>query len=315
MDVMQQVQHGPKFDNLALRALPVDTGPNSIRVVSDACFAKAHTTPVESPQLVIASREVFELLDFPVNLIDQAVDFSAELAVLVQYLSGNKVWPASEPYAHCYCGHQFGNFAGQLGDGAVVYLGEVINHKGERWELQLKGAGLTPFSRQADGRKVLRSSLREFLCSEAMYHLGISTTRAASVITSDTLVSRDVFYTGNIVMERASITCRVAPTFIRFGSFEITKPPDTLTGRRGPSFGNHTILPQLTAYVIEQFYPEIWSIRASSDWSTVCLSFFEQVVRRTAELVACWQTVGFCHGLVISVDDQVSETLSFLDIA
>ncbi|KAF7233265.1 hypothetical protein EG68_10436 [Paragonimus skrjabini miyazakii] len=303
MNVMQQVQRGPRFDNLALRALPVDTGPNSIRVVSDACFAKAQTTPVESPQLVIASREVFELLDFPVNLIDRAVDFSAELTVLVQYLSGNKVWPASEPCAHCYCGHQFGNFAGQLGDGAVVYLGEVINHKGERWELQLKGAGLTPFSRQADGRKVLRSSLREFLCSEAMYHLGIPTTRAASVITSDTLVSRDVFYTGNIVMERASITCRVAPTFVRFGSFEITKPPDVLTGRRGPSFGNHTILPQLTAYVIEQFYPEIWSIRNSSDWSTVCLSFFEQVVRRTAELVACWQTVGFCHG-VLNTDNM-----------
>ncbi|CAH8528568.1 unnamed protein product [Dicrocoelium dendriticum] len=210
------IQDGPRFDNLALRSLPVDSGPNRTRTVKGACFTRVKPTPLDSPQLVVASKDVFELLDLPANLVDATEELSVERTVLTDYLSGNKQWPGSEPAAHCYCGHQFGSFAGQLGDGAAIYLGEVINKRGERWELQLKGAGLTPFSRSADGRKVLRSSLREFLCSEAMYYLGIPTTRAASVVTSDTMVPRDVFYTGNVIMERASVTSRVAPTFIRY---------------------------------------------------------------------------------------------------
>jgi uncharacterized protein YdiU (UPF0061 family) len=193
------------------------------------------------------------------------------------YLSGNKLLPGSDPMAHCYCGHQFGSFAGQLGtnhslpnppysltlthslthslgDGAAILLGEIINKTtNKRFEIQLKGAGLTPYSRTADGRKVLRSSIREYLCSEAMHHLNIPTTRALSCthslllthlltyllthllthslthsrttvgVTSDSYVQRDPFYDGTVIDERCTIVCRVAANFFRFGSFEIFK--------------------------------------------------------------------------------------------
>lgn len=122
-----------------------------------------------------------------------------------------------------YCGHQFGHFSGQLGDGATMYLGEIVTSQNERIELQFKGAGKTPYSRSADGRKVLRSSLREFLCSEAHHHLGIPTTRAGTIVTSDTRVVRDMFYDGNAIEERATVITRLAHSFIRFGSFEIAK--------------------------------------------------------------------------------------------
>ncbi|CAN0250511.1 unnamed protein product, partial [Hapterophycus canaliculatus] len=124
-----------------------------------------------------------------------------------------------------------------------------------RWEIQFKGAGLTPYSRTADGRKVLRSSIREFLCSEAMHFLNIPTTRAAALVTSDTKVRRDVFYTGNVIQERASIVTRLAPTFLRFGSFEIFKPRDPRTGRDGPSAGNDALRLQMLEYAVRHFFP------------------------------------------------------------
>ena len=123
-----------------------------------------------------------------------------------------------------------------MGDGAVIYLGEIINKKNQRYELQLKGAGITPYSRGADGRKVLRSSLREFLCSEAMFHLGIPTTRAATCITSDDYVIRDIWYDGNEISERCTVISRIAETFIRFGTFEIFKTRDEFTGNFSPLF-------------------------------------------------------------------------------
>ncbi|KAJ8307321.1 hypothetical protein KUTeg_015405 [Tegillarca granosa] len=148
-----------KFDNLVLRSLPIDgEEENYRRKVSGACFSKVKPTPVKNPQLVAVSLPAMGLLDLPLSETERE-DFA-------EYFSGNKLLPGSETAAHCYCGHQFGYFSGQLGDGAAIYLGEIINRKGERWEIQLKGAGLTPYSRQADGRKVLRSSIREFLCSE-----------------------------------------------------------------------------------------------------------------------------------------------------
>eukprot|EP00731_Ephydatia_muelleri_P000032 Em0001g32a len=177
---------------------------------------------------------------------------------LAEYFAGNKILPGSDPAAHCYCGHQFGNFAGQLGDGCALYLGEVVNVAGERWELQLKGAGKTPYSCQADGRKVLQSSIREFLCSEAMFHLGIPTTRAGTCVTSDTPVARDIFYNGNVIYEKATVISRIAPTFLRFGSFEIFKTRDPQTGRSGPSVGRMDILNQLLDYTITSFFPEVW---------------------------------------------------------
>ena len=181
------------FDNRNIQSLPIDTNEvKSVRQVSNAIFSLVEPMPVKSPKLMAYSKPVFEdLLDLraPIDTNDETV--------LSEYFGGNKVIPGSRPAAHCYCGHQFGNFAGQLGDGATMYLGEVINAKsGKRWELQLKGAGKTPYSRTADGRKVLRSSVREFLCSEAMHFLGVPTTRAGTCVTSDSTVQRDPMYDG-----------------------------------------------------------------------------------------------------------------------
>ncbi|KAH8024516.1 hypothetical protein HPB51_025143 [Rhipicephalus microplus] len=197
-----------RFDNLALRTLPVDKETrNYVRTVSGAVFSRVSPAPLESPAMVVFSDDAMMLLDLPASEL-QRKDAA-------EYFSGNKLLPGSETAAHCYCGHQFGYFAGQLGDGAAMYLGEVINHKGERWEIQLKGAGLTPYSRSADGRKVLRSSLREFLCSEAMHYLGVPTTRAGTCVTSSTTVSRDMFYDGHPKNEKCSVILRIAPTFLR----------------------------------------------------------------------------------------------------
>ncbi|CAM9848078.1 unnamed protein product, partial [Phaeothamnion confervicola] len=206
--------------------------------------------------------------------------------------------------AHCYCGHQFGSFAGQLGDGAAIYLGEVVNRAGERWELQLKGAGLTPFSRTADGRKVLRSSLREFLCSEAMHYLGVPTTRAGTVVTSDSRVARDIFYDGRVTHERCSVVSRVAQTFLRFGSFEIFKPrdPGAIGGRAGPSAGNEALRRTMLDYVVRNFYPEA-ATRAAEDGNGGGGKMYREVVARTAALVASWQCVGWTHG-VLNTDNM-----------
>lgn len=148
-----------QFDNQSLRSLPVDPDRrNTQRQVRGACFSLVEPTPVANPQLVVASLDALSLLDMHPDEVNRD-DFAA-------FFSGNQLLPGAQPAAHCYCGHQFGSFAGQLGDGATMYLGEVVNGRGQRWEVQFKGAGRTPYSRTADGRKVLRSSLREFLCSE-----------------------------------------------------------------------------------------------------------------------------------------------------
>ncbi|NWT49734.1 SELO protein, partial [Erythrocercus mccallii] len=288
-----------RFDNLALRSLPVDAseegGP---RTVPGACFVRVRPSPLQNPRLVAMSLPALALLGLEVPAADPAAA-EAEAAL---FFSGNRVLAGAEPAAHCYCGHQFGSFAGQLGDGAAMYLGEVLGPRGERWEIQLKGAGITPFSRQADGRKVLRSSIREFLCSEAMFHLGIPTTRAGTCVTSDSRVIRDIFYDGNPKNERCTVVLRIASTFIRFGSFEIFKPPDEYTGRKGPSVDRNDIRIQMLDYVISTFYPEIQE--AYSD-NTIRrnAAFFKEITKRTARLVAEWQCVGFCHG-VLNTDNM-----------
>ncbi|KAM7284912.1 protein adenylyltransferase SelO, mitochondrial [Ixodes scapularis] len=284
-----------KFDNLALRRLPIDTeSRNYVRTVRGACFSRVMPTPLKSPEMVVVSEDAMLLLD-----LDRA---QFERSDAAEYFSGNKLLPGSEPAAHCYCGHQFGYFSGQLGDGAAMYLGEVINQKGERWEIQLKGAGLTPYSRSADGRKVLRSSIREFLCSEAMHHLGIPTTRAGTCISSETLVSRDMFYDGHPKDEKCSVILRIAPTFLRFGSFEIFKTLDQFTGRVGPSVGRKDILIQLLDYSVETFFPKIY-LEHGNDKEKMYIEFFKEVIKSTASLVAKWQCVGFCHG-VLNTDNM-----------
>ncbi|CAH3179204.1 unnamed protein product [Porites lobata] len=280
------------FDNLALRTLPIDKETkNYVRQVSGACFSRVEPAPVENARTVAYSSQAMSLLDLPQEELERD-EFP-------EYFSGNKLLPGAEPSAHCYCGHQFGYFSGQLGDGAAMYLGEVVNKKGERWEIQFKGAGLTPYSRHADGRKVLRSSIREFLCSEAMHFLGVPTTRAGSCVTSDTRIIRDIFYDGNPIREKCTIILRIAPTFIRFGSFEIFKPTDPMTGRRGPSEGRTDILSQLLDYTVKTFFPEVITESKEETY----LAFFKEVIRLTAKVVSLWQCVGFCHG-VLNTDNM-----------
>ena len=222
-----------QFDNRFVKQLPADTETaNYRRLVTGACYSWVNPTPVRAPTLVSYSKEVATLLG-----LDQA---SCESDQFTRIFTGNELLDNMQAYAQCYGGFQFGNWAGQLGDGRAINLGEVVNAEGEHWTLQLKGAGPTPYSRSADGLAVLRSSVREFLCSEAMYHLGVPTTRALSLVTTGEQVMRDMFYDGNSKYEPGAIVCRVAPSFTRFGNFEIFA-----------ARGEHTLLKQLADYTIE----------------------------------------------------------------
>lgn len=283
------------FDNTAVRTLPLDPVKENYvrRNVKGACFSRVDPTPIENPVLVCYCPSALQIFDLDPNEVKRP-DFA-------QYLSGNKILPGAQPAAHCYCGHQFGNFAGQLGDGRALYLGEIVNSKGQRVELQFKGAGPTPYSRDADGRAVLRSSIREFLCSEALYYLGIPTTRAATVVTSDSTVMRDLQYSGNPIDEKCTVVLRVAQTFLRFGSFQIFIGEDPTTGRAGPSEGMNDIMKTLLEYIIQTHYPDVWALPLTPQEKYA--GFYREIVHRTAKLVADWQCVGFAHG-VLNTDNM-----------
>ncbi|MBE9533261.1 MAG: YdiU family protein, partial [Proteobacteria bacterium] len=202
------------FDNRFTRELPADPeSENYRRQVLGACFSRVQPTKVAKPTLLAYSQEMAEELELSKKSCD-----SQQFA---DVFSGNNVLSGMDPHATCYGGHQFGNWAGQLGDGRAINLGELVNSEGKRWILQLKGAGPTPYSRTADGLAVLRSSLREFLCSEAMHHLGVPTTRALSLVLTGERVIRDMFYDGRPAEELGAVVCRVAPSFTRFGSVQI----------------------------------------------------------------------------------------------
>jgi len=263
------------FDNRFTRQLPADpeTGNHS-RQVFHACYSRVKPAPLSQPELIACAQEVAELLDLTASFCASA-DFS-------DLCTGNRLLPGMDPHATCYGGHQFGHWAGQLGDGRAINLGELVNSKGDYWMLQLKGAGLTPYSRRADGLAVLRSSIREFLCSEAMFHLGIPTTRALSLALSGDMVMRDMFYDGRAALEKGAIVCRVAPSFTRFGSFQIfSARKDTLTLQQ---LLDHTI-------ACDSPYPGKPDTAAYLRWfETVCLS--------TAGLMVHWMRVGFVHGVM-----------------
>jgi len=270
------------------------------RQVPNAIFSLSPCTPVLRPRVVCVSEDALSLLGVDVTSLSES-----ELA---RYLSGNELLPGSQMYSHNYCGHQFGFFSGQLGDGAAISLGECINPNEERWELQLKGSGPTPYSRSSDGRKVLRSSIREFLCSEAMFYLGVPTTRAATCITSDTTIARDPFYDGNVLYENCTVVSRLAPNFFRFGSFEIFKPKDGdgENARVGPSHANTALKKKLLDHVL-LFFPNSCSSESTPPTTTDDISsyrsFFRKVVASTAILVAKWQAFGFVHG-VLNTDNM-----------
>ena len=263
------------FDNRFVRELPADPlTENQRRQVMKSCYSYIEPTQVKHPQLLAYSKEVAQLID-----LDEQDCFSS---LFTQVFSGNKVLNGMQPYAQCYGGHQFGNWAGQLGDGRAINLGEVVNQQGQRHTLQLKGAGETPYSRSADGLAVLRSSVREFLCSEAMFHLGVPTTRALSLITTGESVVRDMFYDGRPKAEPGAIVCRVAPSFLRFGSYELFS-----------ARGDIDTLKQLVDYTIRTDFPHIGEPSVE-----VYLNWFKEVCERTADMIVHWMRVGFVHGVM-----------------
>ena len=264
-----------RFDNRLVRELPGDADTqNHPRQVLGAAWSPVTPTPVAAPQLVAWSKEVADSL----GLSDRDLTSPEWLAAL----SGNGVLPGMATYATCYGGHQFGSWARQLGDGRAIFLGEAINRSGQRFELQLKGAGPTPYSRRADGRAVIRSSIREFLCSEAMHHLGVPTTRALALVSTGEAVVRDMFYDGNPVAEPGAIVCRVAPSFTRFGHFELPA-----------SRGDTALLRQLVDFTIDRDFPAI-----VGNPDEQLLRWFGEICERTARLVVHWMRVGFVHGVM-----------------
>lgn len=269
-----------RFDNRLLAELPGDpeTGPRR-REVRGALWSRVAPTPVAAPRTLAVSREMLARLG-----LDEDDALSPRFA---EVFAGNALLPGMDPFATNYGGHQFGNWAGQLGDGRAISLGEAVNAAGERLELQLKGAGPTPYARFADGRAVLRSSIREFVCSEAMHHLGVPTTRALSLVATGEDVIRDMFYDGHPQPEPGAVVCRVAPSFLRFGHFELPA-----------SRGEHDLLRRLADFAIRRDFPHL-----RGEGETLYADWFAEICARTAQLAAEWMRVGFVHG-VLNTDNM-----------
>lgn len=264
-----------RFDNAFVRDLPGDgeQGPRR-REVLGALWSAVAPTPVAEPRVLAWSSEMVQALGLA----------EADVAEpqFAQVFGGNAVLPGMQPFASNYGGHQFGAWAGQLGDGRAITLGEVLGESGQRYELQLKGAGPTPYSRTADGRAVLRSSIREFLCSEAMHHLGVPTTRALCLVGTGEPVVRDMFYDGHPRAEPGAIVCRVAPSFVRFGHFELPASRDDVA-----------LLRQLAEFCIRRDFPEL-----AGGGESLLADWFATICRRTAVMIAHWMRVGFVHGVM-----------------
>lgn len=262
------------FHNSFVEELPGEATHNKQpRRVPGVCYSRSKPTPVADPHLLAWSDELAAEL---------GLARPPERGPAVDILAGNRVSDSMKPFAARYGGHQFGHWAGQLGDGRAIALGELTAVDGTSWEIQLKGAGPTPYSRHADGRAVLRSSLREFLCSEAMHYLGVPTTRALSLVATGDEVVRDMFYSGNPQREPGAIVARVAPTFVRFGNFQLLTATGELANLR-----------TLADYVIRHHYAEL-----GEPGPAVYGAWFREICRRTAVMVAHWQAVGFVHGVM-----------------
>ena len=256
------------------KELPADPiKENTRRQVEEACYSYATPRIPGNPKVLHTSKDLLSTLD-----ISQE---EAESDLFKNIFTGAEVYPNTSPYSMCYAGHQFGNWAGQLGDGRAINLMEVVQ-KDKRWALQLKGAGETPYSRTADGLAVLRSSVREHLCSEAMHHLGVPTTRSLSLAITGDDVLRDMLYNGNAAYEKGAVVCRVAPSFIRFGNLQIFMArKDTKN------------LKTLVDYTLKHFYPHI-----KGNDKQAYLQFYKEVMERTLDMIIHWQRVGFVHGVM-----------------
>ncbi|MCL7762474.1 YdiU family protein [Polaribacter sp. Z014] len=254
--------------------LPSDSNlENSRRQVENAAFSFANPKKTAKPQVLHVSPEMANELG--ISEEDLKSEFFKNI------LTGNEIYPDTKPFAMCYGGHQFGNWAGQLGDGRAINLFEV-EHQNKNWKVQLKGAGETPYSRTADGLAVLRSSVREYLCAEAMFHLNVPTTRSLSLSLSGDQVLRDVLYDGNPAYEKGAIVSRISPSFLRFGSFEIfaaRKDTENLT--------------KLVDYTIKHHFTHLGAPSKES-----YINFFKEVSERTLKMIIDWQRVGFVHGVM-----------------
>lgn len=239
---------------------------NTYARLPEECFQRVEATPLPDPYLVSLNPAVAQVLD-----LDLGASTPSELAA---YLSGSRQIPGAEPIAQVYAGHQFGVWVPRLGDGRAILLGEARNARGASWDLQLKGAGLTRFSRMGDGRAVLRSTIREYLCGEAMHGLGIPTTRSLSIVGSDLPVYREI-------PETAAVLLRVAPTHVRFGTFQYFA-----------SIDRQDLVRRLADFVIERHLPDL-ATRANPYAGLV-----EEAARRTGRLVARWMAAGFAHGVM-----------------
>lgn len=260
-----------------LLELPIDSErKNYVRKVRDAIFSFVLPTPLTPPPklVAVADGSLADLLDL------EPCD-CASSARFVDFVGGNWFHPYAIHLSHRYGGHQFGFWAGQLGDGRAVLLGEYLNRWGERWELQLKGSGRTPYSRGGDGRAVLRSSVREFLVSEAMHYLGVPTTRAIGLVVSEELAWRDQFYDGHPQQERTAVVLRIAPSWFRIGSLEILHYSE-----------EYSLLKRLVDFIIDHHFPQITTVGPRR-----YAEFLATVVNETAAMIAQWQAVGFTHGV------------------
>ena len=241
---------------------------NRFARLGDVFSTQVLPEPLDEPRLVVASRSAMNLLD-----LDPA---EADSEVFAQVFAGHKLWSDAEPRAMVYSGHQFGVYNPRLGDGRGLLLGEVVNDAGEHWDLHLKGAGQTPYSRMGDGRAVLRSSIREFLASEYMHALGIPTSRALCVTGSSTPVWRER-------QESGAMLLRLAPSHVRFGHFEYFYYTN-----------QHERLKELGEHVLACHFPDC--LDDEQPWAAM----FREIVERNAELIARWQAYGFCHGVMNS---------------
>ena len=263
------------FDNSFTDDLPADPNTsNRPRQVHEAAYSRVEPKHVPAPRLVAWSKEMAAELEIG--------DDGSSLMAMLPVLAGNQTLAGMDTHAMAYGGHQFGNWAGQLGDGRAIGLGEIVNSAGARWALQLKGAGPTPYSRTGDGLAVLRSSVREFLCSEAMFHLGVPTTRALSLVLTGDQVMRDMFYDGNADLEQGAVLCRVAPTFVRFGNFQLPA-----------SRGDVGLLRDTADHTVRRHFDHL-----GEPSPQVYAALFEEVSEATAEMVAHWMRVGFVHGVM-----------------
>jgi len=263
-----------KFSNLKLTTPYLNLKP--------VFYNKVDPTPLDKPFLISTSHSAAKLLG-----VDEDLALDEEL---IDIVNGKTKLEGSETFAMCYAGHQFGQFSGRLGDGRAINLGKINGQN-----LQLKGAGLTLYSRHGDGRAVLRSSIREYLMSEAMHGLGIETTRALALIGSDTDVPREKW-------EKGAVVLRLSPTWVRFGTFEYLN-----------AYGEHDKLQELADYVIDESFPYL------KDSEDIYLKMYAEVVKNTATTIAKWQSIGFNHGVMntdnMSIDGRTIDygPFAFLD--